>query len=368
MTTNSKFIQNKSLGILGGGQLAKMLSLAAQKMGVFVHIYSESSADPAASTTAFHTKGSLKNSKKIESWSKNLDIITFESEFLEIDKLKLSKHAPNTKSMTILRDRLFQKQILEKFKIPTSPFAEPHKTFTFTKPKVLKRRLFGYDGYGTVICKNKKDYGVFLASDLAVNTWIEEDFIPFKRELAFSIARTESNKFCTLPLVETFQKDSKCLWVKGPIEGEKLEVKLKSLVQKTKKLLTHLNYVGIITFELFETKSGELIVNEVAPRVHNSAHYSIEGLPLSQFDLHILAVFNQKLPTKIKAHKAFAMVNLIGSSKLKPKLSPINSGALHWYGKLDNRPGRKMGHITVLDKTSPQALSLALKAAKDQIL
>lgn len=368
MTTNSNFIHNKSIGIIGGGQLAKMLSQSAQKMGAQVHIYSESSTDPAAVTTAFHTKGSLKNYKKIEAWSKILNVITFESEFLELDKLKLKKHTPNTKSMMLLRDRLSQKQLLEKFKIPTSPFEEPQKSSVFAKPKVLKQRLFGYDGYGTVICKNKKEYGDFLTSGITANTWIEEDFIPFKRELAFSIARTKSNKFCILPLVETFQKNSKCLWVKGPVENKKIEANLNSIIQKSKKLLTHLNYVGIITFELFETKSGELIVNEVAPRVHNSAHYSIEGLPLSQFDVHVLAVFDQNLPLKIKAHKPFAMVNLIGSSKSKPNLRPVYSGALHWYGKLDNRLGRKMGHITVLDKTASKALSLALKESRKQNL
>lgn len=366
MTSNpsfsNNFINGKTIGIIGGGQLAKMLSQSAQKMGAQAHIYSENTLDPAATVTAFHTKASLKNYKKIEAWSKQFDVVTFESEFIELDQIRFKKHAPNTKSMMLLRDRLTQKQLLQKFKIPTSPFLEPQADSTFTGAKVLKQRLFGYDGYGTVICKNKKSYDEFISSKLAARTWIEEDFIPFKRELAFSIARTKENKFCVLPLVETFQKDSKCFWVKGPIENKKLT----PLISKAKKLLTHLNYTGIIAFELFETKGGELIVNEVAPRVHNSAHYSIEGLPLSQFDVHILAILNQKLPSKVTPHTPFAMVNLIGKSKVKPKLTSIPSGALHWYGKLENRPGRKMGHITVLNKTANKALSLALKAEKDQ--
>lgn len=362
------FIQNKNIGIIGGGQLAKMLSASAQKMGASVHIYSENKTDPAATATGFHTKGSLNSPKKIESWAKSLDVVTFESEFLDLSKIKLKKDAPNTNAMILLRDRLSQKELLEKFKIPTSPFLQPHKESNYSSPKVLKQRLFGYDGYGTVICKNKKSYSDFTNSILNFSSWIEEDFISFKRELAFSIARTKDNGFTVLPLIESFQKDSKCLWVKGPIDGTNINKKLKPLLSKVKKMLTSLNYTGILAIELFETKSGELLVNELAPRVHNSAHYSIEGLPLSQFDVHILAILNQKLPSYIKPHKAFAMVNLIGSSKAQPDLKPISNGSLHWYGKLDNKPGRKMGHITVLDNNATKALNLALKAAKDQSL
>lgn len=358
------FIHGKSIGIIGGGQLAKMLSASIQKMGASAHIYSASSTDPAAVTTAFHTKGKSTDYKKIEKWAKPLDIVTFESEFIELNNIKLGKHAPNSKSMMLLRDRLSQKTLLEQFKIPTSKFTQPAKDSVFSSPLVLKQRLFGYDGYGTLICKDEKTYNKFISTELKIDSWIQEDFIPFKRELAFSIARTKDNNFTILPLVETFQKDSKCFWVKGPVENKKLN----PLIAKAKKLLTHLNYTGIIAFELFETKSGDLLVNEVAPRVHNSAHYSIEGLPLSQFDIHILSILNQKLPSKVTPHKAFAMVNLIGSSKRKPKLQSFDKGCIHWYGKLENRPGRKMGHITSLDSTPSKALNLALKAEKGQIL
>ncbi len=358
------FINTKSIGIIGGGQLAKMLAQSAQKMGATAHIYSENTSDPAATITSLHTKGKFTNYKKIKAWAKNLNVITFENEFIEIDKIKLKKYSLNPKSMMLLRDRLSQKTLLEKFKISTSKFIQLNKNPFFKNPVVLKKRLFGYDGYGTVICKNKKSYIDFILKEQNISDWIKEDFISFKRELAFSIARTKDKDFTLLPLVETFQKNSKCLWVKGPIKNKKLN----SLILKAKKLLTHLDYTGIITFELFETKSGELLVNEIAPRVHNSAHYSIEALSLSQFDVHILSILNQKLPSKITPHKAFAMVNLIGSTNAKPKLQAVKIGSLHWYSKLDNRPGRKMGHLTVMDNTPNKALKLALKAVKGQKL
>ncbi len=358
------FINAKSIGIIGGGQLAKMLAQSAQKMGATAHIYSESTSDPAAIITSFHTKGEFTNYKKIEIWAKNLNAVIFENEFIELSQIKLKTHSLNSKSMMLLRDRLSQKTLLEKFKIPTSKFIKLNENTFFKNPVVLKKRLFGYDGYGTVVCKDKNSYNNFISKEQNTSHWIKEDFIPFKRELAFSIARTKDKNFTLLPLVETFQKDSKCLWVKGPVKNKKLD----SLILKIKKFLTHLDYTGIIAFELFETTSGKLLVNEVAPRVHNSAHYSIEALPLSQFDVHILSILNQKLPSKIKPQKAFSMVNLIGSTHKKPKLQTVNVGSLHWYGKLDNKPGRKMGHLTVLDNTPNKALNLALKAVKGQKL
>jgi 5-(carboxyamino)imidazole ribonucleotide synthase len=355
---------NKSIGILGGGQLASMLTHSAQKLGYKVHIYSESELDPAAALTNSHTKGSLANLSKIEKWAADLNSVTFESEFTDLKDLKLKGVSPSSNNMAVIRDRLSQKNLLEKFKIPTSPFTQEFSS-EFTKPVVFKQRLFGYDGYGTVVCKNIKDYHkFFLKNRNDLGDWIVEDFIPFKKELAFSIARTKKDTFCILPLVETFQKDSKCFWVKGPVEHKKLN----SLITKVKKMLSAQKYVGIIAVELFETKSGDLLVNELAPRVHNSAHYSIEGLNLSQFDVHNLAILGEELPTKIKSISAFAMVNLIGSSSRVPKIKPPLRGSLHWYNKTPNKPGRKMGHITVLDKTPGSALRLALFEERRQSL
>jgi len=354
---------NKSIGILGGGQLASMLIHSAQKMGFQVHVYSESKSDPAAALANSHTKGSLKSLEKIKAWSENLDVVTFESEFTDLKDLKLNNIYPSSKIMSLIRDRFSQKQLLEKFKIPTSPFTNDFSS-KFTKPVVFKKRLFGYDGYGTVICKKTNDYHKFFLKNRNLKDWIVEDFIPFKKELAFSIARTKKDMFCVLPLVETFQKDSKCFWVKGPIENKKLN----RLVQKVKKMLSDSKYVGIIAVELFETKNGELLVNELAPRVHNSAHYSVEALNLSQFDVHNLAILGEDLPEKVKPLNAFSMVNLIGTGSKIPKIKLPLLGSLTWYNKSLNKPGRKMGHVTVLDKTPSSALRSALHEERRQSL
>ncbi len=360
-------IENKKLGIVGGGQLAKMLGFEAQKLGAEVYIYSQSSDDPAAKTTRFHTKGKLKSQSSILKWAQGLDLITYESEFIDLGFIKDTRVYPSTKTMNLLRDRLSQKKQLVKNDIPTSPFSILTKDYSFQKPVVFKQRLFGYDGYGTVICKSEKsvkDFFKKLDKEKGnVEDWIVEDFIPFKRELAVSISRNKKGDFCVFPLVESFQKDSKCFWVKGPIESKLLN----PLVIKLKNFLNKINYVGIMAFELFESKN-KLIINEIAPRVHNSAHYSIEALELSQFKAHILSIFNQPLPKTSLPLKQFAMVNLIGTTKNKPVLNYSTKSHFHWYGKLENRPGRKMGHITVLSKFANQALEIALTEERKQKL
>lgn len=358
------FINNKSLGILGDGQLAQMLVASAHKLGLKTSIYSESKKGPASNEAHHHQEGSFKDIKEIISWAKTCDRVTFESEFIDLSSCRLKNIFPQPKNMQILRDRLSQKESLLKFKIPTSPFKRADQCSSFEGPLVFKKRLFGYDGYGTRIVKSQKDFKSFLENEKNLGEWIVEDFISFKRELAFSISRDTSNRFCLLPLVESLQRDAKCFSVHGP-ENNML---IKPLLPKIKKLLTSLDYIGIMAFELFETKDGKIYVNEVAPRVHNSAHYSIEALSLSQFDVHILSIFNQELPRKIEPLNPFAMVNLIGTKKAKPFLTLPQKGSLHWYRKKQNRPGRKMGHITVLDKTAESALKSALKEEKRQNL
>ena len=354
----------KTLGIIGGGQLSKMLLASAHKWGLKTHVLTGSLTDPAALLAHKVTKASISDSKAINQWVKKCDFVTIESEFADLSSIKSKKIAPSPKNLGLFRDRLTQKNLLLDYKIPTSPFVKLSDLQIYKSPMVFKKRLFGYDGYGTAIIKNKKTFSDFLKNESKLDDWIAEDFIPFKKELAVSIARNSENDFCVLPLVETMQKDSKCFWVKGPVKNKKIS----AIIKKAQTMMTELNYIGLLTFELFELNGGELMVNEVAPRVHNSAHYSIEALPLSQFDIHLMAVLNQNLPKKIEPFSYFSMVNLIGTSEIKPKITTGSSTSLHWYGKSDNRKGRKMGHITALSKTSKKALDIALKEEKRQKL
>ena len=178
------------------------------------------------------------------------------------------------------------------------------------------------------------------------------------------MVRDSFSRILTFPLVQTKQSQSRCDWVYGPVHHKKL----KWMVSKLKNFLHSLNYVGSIAFEFFDEK-GHLLVNELAPRVHNSAHYSLNSLSENQFSLHIKAIAGESLPSKImQKDKAFAMVNLLGQSRRTPQWQSTVPGTLHWYGKEENRLGRKMGHIHCSGENPQQALRQALKARKSILL
>jgi 5-(carboxyamino)imidazole ribonucleotide synthase len=358
------------LGILGGGQLARMLALDAHPMGISVSILTPQASDPAAQVVGGHLLGSLSDENDLRKFLGKLQSLTFESEFVDIPKLRrcLPKSVyvfPDLAAIEVIQDRLSQKQLLDRFGIPTSPWmavdAKPgleRAIAQFPGGFVLKQRRFGYDGYGTFVVKDGRHDPMVLQK--TTHGFIAERFVNFKRELAVSFVRGRSGEFLQLPLVESVQVDSRCFSVAGPVAHrglKKISAQIKALMQDT-------GYVGILAVELFDTEKG-LIVNELAPRVHNSAHYSQDGLTCSQFEYHLRAGLGLPLPKVQLVKKAFAMVNLLGEGKNEFRLSRKPYGRLHWYGKNENRPGRKLGHINVTAATVKKALSDALKWRKD---
>ncbi len=360
----------KKVGYLGGGQLARMLIQSAQSMGLEAHVLSAHEQDPAAQVSQNWQQGSTDNASDLERFIKSVDVATFESEFLDTGLLdlisknvKISLH-PSPIVMGQLRDRLTQKQLFDQHNLATSPWSPAHKlkdVLQFIEkqslPVVFKKRLFGYDGYGTFVVKTKNQLNDFLNNIFQEDQFIVEKFIPFDKELAVIIARSQDGSFTHLPFVETLQKESRCDWVKGPISMKSDSVTIKGL----KTFLKKLDYVGVMGVEFFKTKK-EILINEVAPRVHNSGHYSLTTPGPSQFDLHNACLLGLKLPKAIEIKQGFAMVNLIGSDK-KVALKAVEG--LHWYGKSENRRGRKMGHINTLGSNGDQALKKALKLRKE---
>lgn len=358
------------LGLLGGGQLARMLALSAHPLGYPVAVLTAHASDPAAQVVAKATLGSLDDEKDLSWFLKEIDVVTFESEFVDTEKLaraipKNVEVFPALDVIATIQDRLPQKRLLDRMKIPTAPWisvdtegdlSEAEKKFS--QGFVLKQRRFGYDGYGTFVCKKgKAEPDILNKSKFG---FIAESFVAFKRELAISFVRSKSGAFLALPLVESVQKDSRCFSVVGPIEHKETA----KLTAKFKKLMESLGYVGILAVELFDT-GKELLVNELAPRVHNSAHYSQNALTCSQFEYHWRAGLDLPLPKVQILSKAFAMVNLLGEGHPQVQLARSSFGALHWYGKPENRKGRKLGHINVLGTTRPAALQTALKWRKE---
>lgn len=364
------------LGILGGGQLARMLALAATPCNIQPQIYAKNQEEPAAQTTPHLFFGDPNDSDALKIFLRHCDVVTFESEFLDAQLLQtLSQETqvpiyPSPALMGLLQDRLTQKQLLFKYKIPTAPYLEVNSWTDFQQVRslssevVLKQRRFGYDGYGTFFMKASASESAWKTiQSKSSHGFIAEKKIPFKRELALVLARDQHGQVIDFPLVESKQTQARCDWVLGPVKHSK-ELSLRATL---KKFLKKINYVGVIAFELFDT-GKELLVNEIAPRVHNSGHYSINALTLSQFQAHVLAVAGYKLP-KPKLLSPFAMANLLGSSSNVPHWNTDwfhknPHCQLHWYGKLENRPNRKMGHINSLGVTPQEALKKALLARR----
>lgn len=366
---------SKPLGILGGGQLARMMALKAHEMGIPVAILSENANDPAAQVTDNWHQGDLKSKHDLENFLNSCALVTFESEFLDAELLKdLSQKTktpifPRPQHMATLQDRLTQKKLLEKHKLPTSAFMavstekEAVKAFDFFSGSlVFKKRRFGYDGYGTFIVRSKKELTSFLP-ELQKNPigFIAEKFIPFERELAIMVIRSRSGSAFHLPFVETLQENSRCLWVKGPLQETP---KLRSLAKKLTQFIDEIGYVGALGIELFDT-GKELLINELAPRVHNSGHYSVDALTDDQFSLHVKSVMGLAVDKPRLLSPGFAMYNLLGASTREPKWTLASDIHLHWYGKVENRPGRKMGHINALGSSAEAALKLAQFRRKD---
>lgn len=360
---------------MGGGQLARMLALAAHHMGFEPHIYSEKKDDPAQQVVSNNWVGPMNDEKELEKFLSKMDVATFESEFLDSDLMnRLSTETkcpiyPSPNIMGQFQDRLTQKMLLDKSKIPTAPWlavgTKEQALDAFEKlklPLVFKKRRGGYDGYGTFVVKTEADLNKFIEKEITKeDNFIAEKWIPFKRELACIFARNVSGEIFHYPLVESLQKDSRCFWVKGPIKHPKFA----KFASQFKKLLNQANYVGVIGVELFDTPKG-LIVNELAPRVHNTGHYTMDAFTTGQFELHIKALFDQPFKGIVTNTKGFAMVNLLGADPQADQLGWILNPTVrfHWYGKKDSRPGRKMGHINTLDSSPNTALKKALQALK----
>jgi len=347
-----------------------MLALDAFPLGLSVSVLTKQTTDPAAQVVGQTRLGSLSDENDLRKFLSVIDAMTFESEFVDIQKLSrcLPKSVyvfPNLGAIEAIQDRLTQKRLLDRFDIPTSAWMPVETKIELTEAVakykngfVLKQRRFGYDGYGTFVVKEGKHDPMVLQK--TTHGFIAEDFIDFRKELAVSFVRGKNGEFLNLPLVESVQVDSRCFSVVGPVTHKNLP----ALAKKVKIMMDKLNYVGILAVELFDTPKG-LLVNELAPRVHNSAHYSQDALTCSQFEYHLRAGLGLPLPKVELVKKGFAMVNLLGEGKKQIRLSREPKGKLHWYGKNENRAGRKLGHINVLDSTPKKALSRALQWRKD---
>ncbi len=367
---NSNHTVNSSIGIVGGGQLALMLCEAAANRKVDVTIQTLSEYDPAVSKA---DRFILFNPDDIDGTRKLANLtskITFENEWINIEQLsELQKEGtlftPSLEALSSLTDKLLQRELLNSLNIPVSKWfllssiddKDPSLPEGFTYPLMAKICHGGYDGKGTIVIKDIHDIQKLIErKDKA--KWLLESWVEYDQELALVASRDPNGRISSFPLVKTYQSNQICDWVLAPANiNSEVESMALNIISS---LLVKLNYVGVIAIEFFYGSCG-LLVNEIAPRTHNSGHFSIEACTSSQFDQQICIVSGIPTLEPQLITPGAIMINLIGlSSQECPltleervnRIKKLNGANLHWYEKKEERPGRKLGHVTFLLKST----------------
>jgi 5-(carboxyamino)imidazole ribonucleotide synthase len=347
----------KRVGIIGGGQLAWMMADAAQKLGLQLIVQTPNATDPAvaiATQTLFAPIDDAATTAQMD-----CDVITFENEFIDLEALSPIAHRipfhPSLNSLAPLLDKYHQRSYLQSHHIPTPRFVAVPQNPTQTDleqlglPVVLKARRHGYDGKGTFVVREAGELERWL--EAGADEWLLEEFIPFERELAVMAARSLSGEICIYPVVETQQVDQVCRRVLVLPQEKEIVEQVEAIAYQ---LLTSLDFVGIMGIEFFLAQ-GKIWVNETAPRTHNSGHYSLDACVTSQFEQQLRAVCGISLGDPSLHCAGAVMVNLLGYESAehdylaqRQQLAKIPNAHVYWYGKNIARPGRKMGHVTVL--------------------
>lgn len=367
------FSSDFKLGVLGGGQLGKMLLTETQKYDIYTVILDNSEEAPCAKICNEFHLGDLMDYDTVYNFGKHVDILTIEIEHVNVDALETLENEglevyPSSKTLRTIQNKGVQKHFFKTNNIPTADFTRYStsleiKDSELSFPCVWKSTQFGYDGNGVKILKSKNDI-----TSLPNVECIVEDLITFKNELAVIVARNKSGEIRTYPVVEMeFHPEANQVeYVICPARiNDEIAQKAQNVALKVAESFQH---VGLLAVELFQTKDDEIIVNEVAPRTHNSGHYSIEASYTSQFEQHLRSVLNLPLGNT-DSKVAGIMVNLVGEESFTgdvvyeniQNIMQIDGVTPHIYGKKQTRPFRKMGHVTIVNKDIDKARIIAKK-------
>lgn len=346
-----------TLGILGTGQLGRMSALAAAELGIRTHVYGPDVDSPAEQVSAKSFVGSYTDKKKLREFAKSVDVVSYEFENVPVETArfiqKIKPVYPDDKLLEIAQNRILEKTYLNKIGIPTAKWApiynpediERESQNLGAKNYILKTTRFGYDGKGQTVHKAgdspKRGFNKLNSDEL-----ILEEMVDFKCEISVIIARDKHGNAAIYGPVENVHKNHILHTSTYPA---KIDSKVAAKAKRTaKKLADKVGLIGVLGLEMFVTKDGGILANEIAPRTHNSGHWTLDACSVSQFEQHVRTVCG--LPVGNPApHSAAVMTNLIGNdvSQIK-KFYQSKNTCIHLYGKSETRSGRKMGHITVL--------------------
>ncbi|KAJ3401743.1 phosphoribosylaminoimidazole carboxylase ade2, partial [Chytridiales sp. JEL 0842] len=393
-------MDQKIVGILGGGQLGRMTAEAANRLNVKVAIL-DAINNPAVqvNSTGPHLVGSFRNPAEIRQLASTCDVITVEIEHVDVGALKVVEEgvigplgkpvvvSPSPNTIRIIQDKYVQKVHLNKFGVPLPAFVDAGDgkevegirqvaekgvdgLEPFGYPLMLKSKTEAYDGRGNRVVKSSEDV-VQAVKDLGGGTTQNgpslyvEKWVPFEKELAVMVVRSPDGTVRSYPCVETVQQNNVCHVVIAPAQIDGLLAERARKVAE--KAIDSLDGAGIFGVEMFLLQNGEILLNEIAPRPHNSGHYTIEACHTSQFEQHLRAILGMPLGSTEMKVPAAAMVNLLGTASgddgmnqiLKPCKTALTlpGASVHLYGKAQCRAGRKMGHITIVGDTVPEVMT-----------
>ena len=342
-----------TIGVLGGGQLGRMMAIAGVTLGQrFVFL------DPGAESSAGHVGnlrvGAYDDEERLSELARKSDVVTYEFENVPVGSARflneLVRVYPPPRALEVSQDRLDEKRFFESMGIPTAGFAAvsskddlDRAVATLGLPAVLKTRRFGYDGKGQWVLRTAEDVAHAWEA-LGAASLVLEAFVPFEREMSILAVRSTKGETRFWPLVENEHRGG-ILRVSYP-KSDAWTADLQARAEEhASRVLAELDYVGVLAIELFLKPDGALVANEMAPRVHNSGHWTIEGSETSQFENHVRAILGMPLGST-RMIGCSAMINAIGKLPPRDAVLSVEGAHLHAYGK-DGAPGRKVGHVTI---------------------
>ncbi len=345
-----------TIGILGGGQLGRMLAMAAARLGLKSAIYAPEADAPAFQVCDSHVVASYGDHEALVKFARGVDVVTYEFENVPGDAASvlsgLKSVRPSPTALSVIQDRFREKTFARERGIATTPFALIDSDASLQAalksvgtPSVLKTARLGYDGKGQRILRTN-DQLTAAWNELKRVPCILEGFVDFARELSVVAARGQDGQIACFDLVENQHEQHVLRTTLAPAKAAQ---RVKAEAAKiAAQLLQAFDYVGVMAVEMFETRDGRLLVNEIAPRVHNSGHWTIDACAVNQFEQHVRAIAGWPLGDPAR-HSDAVMTNLLGDeAEAWEQYARTPSTAVHLYGKGEARPGRKMGHVTRL--------------------
>jgi len=342
------------IGIIGGGQLGRMLAMAAARLGLKTCIYNDENHAPAFQVTPLQVAAAYDDRNTLTGFAEICDAITFEFENLPVESIafleSLKPVRPGSAALAITQDRFSEKSFVASLGLKTAPFAEVNSEAEARAalgkiggPGIIKTRRFGYDGKGQAKVANADEAAKAMATFKGAPS-ILEGYVDFAFEASVVAARSADGSFAAYDPPENIHENH--ILRRSIVPGRLTAAQADEARQIARKIADSLQYVGVFAVELFVARDGSLLVNEIAPRVHNSGHWTIEACACSQFEQHIRAVAGWPLGDTVR-HTDAVMENVIGA-EADAWETLARSGALHLYGKQEAKLGRKMGHVTRL--------------------